>query len=233
MHLLEAFTALCQSSGKEIHARKLDEVIRLILKRMVNAKSGCGMNQFDTEFNPIPAINIKRTWNAERVRGETPDAPADTTSYGHNLELVWLLGRADEALARPRGFHDEVARRLVDHALAYGLDRTLGGVYRDGPHEGPACVKDKEWWQNCESLVGFLDAYERFNTPVYLDAFFSTWSFAKRHFINEQIGEWRQLLDREGKVISGDIGNPWKASYHTGRAMLECKTRLERLLRSR
>lgn len=230
MHLLEAFTTLYQCSGKEVHGRKLEEVIRLILGKMINTASGCGMNQFDPDFSPIPAINIKRTWNAERISGETLGAPADTTSYGHNLELVWLLGRADEALGRPLGFHDEVARRLADHGLAYGLDRTLGGVYRDGPHEGPALIMDKEWWQNCESLVGFLDAYERFGAPQYLDAFFLTWSFAKEHFINHAIGEWRQLLDRSGNVISGDIGNPWKASYHTGRAMLECKARLGRLL---
>ena len=48
MHLLEAFTTLFQCSGREIHGRKLDEVISLILKRMINKKSGCGMNQFDT-----------------------------------------------------------------------------------------------------------------------------------------------------------------------------------------
>lgn len=35
-----------------------------------------------------------------------------------------------------------------------------------------------------------------------------------------------------GKVICGDMGNPWKAIYHTGRAMLECKRRLERLIAS-
>ena len=62
-----------------------------------------------------------------------PGKAANTTSYGHNVELVWLLGRADEALARPRSSHDDVARRLVDHALTYGLDGNLGGMYRDGP----------------------------------------------------------------------------------------------------
>jgi len=55
------------------------------------------------------------------------------------------------------------------------------------------------------------------------------WSFAKAKFINREVGEWRQLLDRRGVVISGDIGNPWKAIYHTGRAMLECVERLQRL----
>jgi cellobiose epimerase len=230
MHLMEAFTTLFQCSGREIHGRKLDEVISLILDRMVNEKSGCGMNQFDVGFNPIPAINIKRTWNAERTTGEIIEKPTDTTSYGHNIELIWLLNRADEALGKPGDLHDGVARRLADHAIAYGLDANLGGVYRDGPHEGPAYVTDKEWWQNCEALIGFLDAYEHLGKDEYFDAFRKIWSFDKKYFINEKIGEWRQLLDRNGTPISADIGNPWKAIYHTGRAMLECKHRLSRLL---
>jgi cellobiose epimerase len=230
MHLMEAFTTLYQCSGKEIHGRKLDEVIRLILARMLNRKSGCGMNQFDLEFNPIPAINIKRTWNAERATGEVIEKPTDTTSYGHNIELIWLLNRADEALGRPRNLRDSVTRRLADHAISYGLDEEFGGLYRDGPHEGPAYVTDKEWWQNCEALVGFLDAYERLGDEKYFYAFQNTWSFDKKYFINPRIGEWRQLLDRAGNAISADIGNPWKAIYHTGRSMLECKARLERLL---
>jgi len=49
-------------------------------------------------------------------------------------------------------------------------------VYRDGTHEGPALVKDKEWWQNCEVLVGFLDAYERLGDEKYFDAFLRTWN---------------------------------------------------------
>ena len=159
------------------------------------------------------------------------EKPTDTTSYGHNVELVWLLGRADEALARPRSSHDDVARRLVDHALTYGLDRNLGGMYRDGPHDGPAYITDKEWWQNCESWSDSSMHTTVLAEARYFDAFHEIWEFAKKYFIDQRIGEWRQLLDRNGNVISGDIGNPWKASYHTGRAMIECKVRLERLLK--
>jgi mannobiose 2-epimerase len=197
---------------------------------MTNQESGCGMNQFDLAFNPVPAINIKRTWNAERAAGELISIPTDTTSYGHNVELVWLLNRAAEILGKPAGLYHDITAKLVDHTLEYGLDRELGGVYRDGPHQGAALVKDKEWWQNCEVLVGFLDAYEKLEDEKYFDAFYITWQFAKKYFINSEIGEWRQLLDAKGNILAGDIGNPWKAIYHTGRAMLECRQRLERIL---
>ena len=231
MHLMEAYTTLSECSEREIHRRKLEEVIEVILNRMTNKKSGCGMNQFKIDFTPIPAINIRRTWNAERATGEEISTPTDTTSYGHNVELAWLLNRAAEILGRSSDYYSNITRRLVDHAIEYGLDSEIGGVYRDGPHEGLALIKDKEWWQNSEVLVGFLDAYEKLGDEKYFYAFDITWNFDKKHFINNEVGEWRQLLSKEGKVICGDIGNPWKAIYHTGRAMLECKHRLERLLK--
>jgi mannobiose 2-epimerase len=229
MHLMEAFTTLYACSREEIHKRKLQEVIDLILTRMVHPTSGCGLNQFDLAFNPIPAINIRRTWNAERAAGEVIAQPTDTTSYGHNVELAWLLNRAAEVMGCEAGHYNAVTRKLVDHSLQYGFDHQLGGVYRDGPHEGPALVYDKEWWQNCEVLVGYLDAYETLGDERYLEAFLKTWAFDHTHMINHDVGEWRQLLNREGKIIVGDIGNPWKAIYHSGRAVMESVLRLQRL----
>ncbi len=230
MHLMEAFTTLLEGTGREIHWRKLEEVTDVIINKMINPSSGCGRNHFALDFTPIPPINIKRTWNAERETGEVIEGPLDSTSYGHNVELAWLLNRAGETLGKPRDHYADMVRRLVDHSLKYGFDYTYGGVYRDGPHEGEAIVKDKEWWQNSEVLVGYLDAYEQLGDPKYLDAFQKTWDFAHEHMIDHQVGEWRQLLDREGNVLVGDIGNPWKAFYHSGRSMMECTSRLQRLL---
>lgn len=55
MHVMEAFTTLAQCSDKEIHLRKLEEVIGVLLTKMIHPVSGCGLNQFDVDFNPIPA----------------------------------------------------------------------------------------------------------------------------------------------------------------------------------
>ena len=230
MHLMEAFTVLADATGKEIHKRKLQECIDIILTHMVNHEYGCGLNQFDINFKPIPAINIRRTWNAERATGEVVETPTDTTSYGHNVELGWLLNRATDVLGFAPDYNNELIKKLDDHSLKYGFDYELGGVYRDGVHNGPALVYDKEWWQNCEVLVGYLDAYERTGDEKYFDAFYKTWQFDKKHFINWETGEWRQLLKKDGTPLVTDVGNPWKAIYHTGRAMLECKRRLEKII---
>jgi len=229
MHLLETFTALYRATGKEIHGRKLKEVMDLIFRHMVNCEKGYGLNQFDVEFNSLPAINILRTWNAERETNEVIASPADTTSYGHNVELSWLADLAIRTLACDRAPYEETLRKLLDHALRFGLDTEYGGVYRDGIADQQVLVYDKEWWQNFESLVGFLNGYVMYGDEKYLEAFLNVWAFVRDHFIDHEVGESRQLLLRDGTPVVANMGNPWKGIYHTGRALAECLRRLERL----
>lgn len=227
MHLLESFTTLYKATGKELHGRKLQEVYDLLVRHMMNVQEGYGYNQFDIEFHQIPAINILRTWNAERESNETVAIPTDTTSYGHNVELSWLGDLALQVLGHRTDEDNAILLRLLDHALAHGYDYEHGGVYRDGVGIGDAIIKDKEWWQNFESMTGFLNGYAMTENVAYLDAFVGTWKFVRDHFMNYEIGESRQLLDREGNSIISNMGNPWKGIYHTGRALAECIRRLD------
>ncbi|RPH63318.1 MAG: N-acylglucosamine 2-epimerase [Chloroflexi bacterium] len=228
MHLMESFTTLCAASGLEIHRCKLEAQAQLITRYLVNPVTGCGRNQVDLDFNPIPAIALNRTWNAERA-GDAPVVPTDTTSYGHNVELSWLTNLAIQT----GGFDPEpyrpVLKRLLDHAVQHGVDWEVGGIYRDGIADGEALIKEKEFWQNAEVLVGFLDGYETFGDERYFGAFENVWNFVNTRMINHAVGEFRTLLDRAGQPIDANIGNPWKVAYHTGRALLECSQRLARL----
>lgn len=230
MHLMEAFDTLYAATNADVHGRKLQEVIELLLKHMINTEKGYGYNQFDAAFNRIPAINIYRTWNFERETGEVIETPTDTTSYGHNVELSWLMNQALDRLGGPSARQDAVLRRLLDHSLKHGYDYEFGGVYRDGIADGQVLVTDKEWWQNFEALVGYSNGYLRFGRQEYLKALLDTWEFDKKYFLNRAVGESRQLLSRQGQPISGNMGNPWKGIYHTGRALAETVLRLDRIL---
>ncbi len=231
MHLLEAYTTLYEASKEEIHGRKLQEVWDLIKTHMVNMEYGYGYNQFDLDFNKIPAINIKRTWNAERETNEVIAVPTDTTSYGHNVELSWLGDLALKTLGKRTQEDSELLIRALDHALAHGWDRENGGVFRDGVGNGEAVVTDKEWWQNFESLTGFLNGYVLSGDKRYLETYASLWEFDRKYFMNYEVGESRQLLDKTGKPLVSNIGNPWKGIYHTGRAFAECIKRLDALMK--
>ena len=229
LHLMESFTTLAQATGREIHRRKLKEAIGVILRHMVDHAHGCGLGQFDIEFRPVPTIGVHRMWGGDDAADGAVEMPADTTSYGLNLELGWLLNRAADVLGYPRDHYTAHLRAFVDHALRHGFDGELGGVFRLGSPGGPAFATDKEWWQNCEALVGLLDIYERTGDEAYFEAFRKTWRFAREHFVHPAAGEWRQLLRRDGTPAVAALGNPWKTIFRTGRALLECKRRLERL----
>jgi mannose/cellobiose epimerase-like protein (N-acyl-D-glucosamine 2-epimerase family) len=229
MHLMEAFTTLYLASGQEIHRRKLVEVIDLLMRYMIDHDHGCGRNQFDAKFKPIPAIAIRHTWNDER-EGDFPAEPVDTTSYGHNVELVWLMHAAlDAAGIDARDRYLKATQKLMDHAVQYGVDWKYGGIYRDGNHAGDVLVDEKEWWQQSEVLVGFLEAYAVFKDERYLDAYENCWNFIDKYMIKHDIGEWYTLLERDGTLVDANLGNPWKVCYHNGRAMMESVERLERI----
>jgi len=222
MHLLEAFTTLYQASGKEIHRRKLKEVLDVIIDHMVDRENGFGYNQFTIDFKRIPAIAIKRTWNAERETNETVDEPADTTSYGHNIELTWLADLALQKLACEREEYDALFARILHHSMAHGVDWERGGVYRDGVGCEAALVLDKEWWQNFEAMTGLLNGWRMFGEEKMAEAFLNVWQFNRDRFMNMKIGESRQMLDISGKPLVANLGNPWKGIYHTGRALAVC-----------
>jgi mannobiose 2-epimerase len=227
MHLMESFTVLYAASNRELHRRKLREIIDLITRYMIDPVALCGRNQFNLDFKPVPAITLARTWKAER-QGAKPATPVDTTSYGHNLELIWLMHLALETSGADLRPYWELWSGVAQNALHYGVDWEYGGIYRDGNSRGPT-ILDKEFWQHAEALVGFLDAYELFGDDKYLEAFERIWNFVAEHMIVEEVGEWRTLLDRAGRPLDAGIGNPWKVAYHTGRAMIECTERLERI----
>lgn len=231
MHLLEAFTTLYQASGKEIHGRKLREVLDVIIDHMVDRENGFGYNQFTADFTRIPAIAIKRTWNAERETNESIDEPADTTSYGHNIELTWLADLALRVLGCDRSGYDELFERILNHSMTHGVDWTNGGVYRDGIGNGDALVLDKEWWQNFEAMTGLLNGCRLFGDEKMADAFLNVWQFVRDKFMNMEVGESRQMLSVTGEPIVSNLGNPWKGIYHTGRALAVCLENFERMER--
>jgi cellobiose epimerase len=231
LHLLEAFTELYRLTGEPKHERRLREVRTLIRTRMVDHETGAGGMQYSLDFQPIPPAVIDRTWIAERPsqQHERTEKPARVTSYGHNLELAWLLAEADDALAEVDASRDVIAD-LARHALSHGYDPVYGGVWREGLADGAVTDRDKEFWQNAEALPGFLAAYQATRDEKFFVAFLGTWNFARAHLVHPDFGEWMIRASESGDPMVTDLGNPWKNAYHTGRAAMESVRRIDRIL---
>jgi mannose/cellobiose epimerase-like protein (N-acyl-D-glucosamine 2-epimerase family) len=227
LHLMEAYTNLSLASGREIHRRRLAELVDVLAHRMVDPKSGAGWNQFDLAYKPLQPAGIYKMWDPA-ARRASMSGPVDLTSYGHNAETAWLLHRALDVVGQHPEAFLSVIRGLLDHTLNHGVDWQCGGVFRYGRFSGPPTVEDKDFWPQAECLVAFLDGYRLFGEPRFLEAFLSIWSFVRDRMIATGVGEWRSLLNRRGEVIDPSTGQPWKDGYHTGRCLVECI----RLLRS-
>lgn len=161
------------------------------------------------------------------------DLPLDHVSFGHDIETAWLLLDAVDRLGRPEDPRTaEVARRLVDHTLAAGWDRTRGGVFEAGVYRSGTCQilrPVKPWWAQAEALAGLTvmstagRAWHReYRAPVE-----RIWAYIRAHLIDWQYGGWyREALDRSPDAATAPKAAPWKTNFHDARALMLAADRM-------
>ncbi len=229
MHLMEAFTNLYEATGSRIYHERTCEIINLIRERILHPDFGTGVAQFSLDWQPLRQILFADVWGADRDTEEDEGRPLNNTSFGHNVEFAWLLQHSVYLLELDQAEFLPVYKRLYDHAAEYGIDWQNGGVYCEGPNDGPAREKNKEFWQQAESLVGFLDAYLLFKDERYLDAYENVHRFVMDHVINHKVGEWYPLFDENNNRLWDYMAHAWKINYHTVRSMIQAEKRLLKL----
>jgi len=228
MHLMEAFTTLFEKSGKSIHRRKLQEIIEILIKRILHSEYATGIPQFRRDWQVAPQIKFDIVWGWDRfAEGGAKTNAEDNTSYGHNAEFAWLLNRALTVMGQDKKPYLKIIKKQLDHAFENGIDRKFGGVYVEGSHSGTVYDREKEFWQQAEVMIGMLDGCILFDTDKYWPAYENVHRFVFDKMINHKTGEWWPLLTREGQPIWTHMSHSWKVNYHTIRCMVECVKRLE------
>ncbi|HNT88704.1 MAG TPA: AGE family epimerase/isomerase [Candidatus Hydrogenedentes bacterium] len=230
MHLMEAFTNLYEATGVIGYKEDTEYVINLIFEHMVHPKHGTGIAQFTLDWQPVRAIIFDNVWGSDRDAAEDEGRPLDNTSYGHNVEFGWLLKHAIDICGLDLEAFKPRIRKLYDHCVQYGIDWEGGGVFCEGPHDGPARERNKEFWQQAETLIAMLDGFEIFGDEKFLDAYENMHGFVMDYVINHEVGEWFPLFDEDNNLLWDYMGHAWKINYHTVRSMIECDRRLNRLL---
>jgi mannobiose 2-epimerase len=210
IHLLEALAALSRVDRRPVVMDRLRELLTVVRDKI--AVEPGALNLYLTpDWRAIPAHD----------------------SFGHDVETAYLLVEAAEALGVPEDARTwEVARLLVDHALDWGWDADHGGFYDKGESFGnPAWDRTKVWWTEAEGLNALLVMDHKFGrqTDRYRTAFHKQWDFIDKHLLDPEHGGWYSETTREGKLIGdGAKAGPWKANYHTSRAMMNVATLLAR-----
>jgi mannobiose 2-epimerase len=207
--LLEALATLYDVSGDSQVKGRVNELLDIFADKIVDTQIGYGRYYFNDDWTV-----------ADR------DGDSRQCEYGLDLEASWLMTEAAQRMGRQ---NEEKIKRaslaLVDHALKYGFDPAHGGVYRTGAATELASNRNMEWWQQCEAIVAFENAFQLTGDPKYWQAFNLESQFFMDRFVDHQYGEVYTALFQDGRTDDTKV-DPWKAPYHVTRACLEIISRL-------
>lgn len=207
--LLEALATLYDVSGDAQVKSRVNELLDIFANKIIDTQIGYGRYYFNDDWSV-----------ADR------DGDSRQCEYGLDLEASWLITEAAQRVGRQ---NDASIRRatlaLVDHALRYGFDTAHGGIYRTGAASEPASNRNMEWWQQCEAMVAFENAYQLTGDPKYWQAFNLESHFFMDHFVDHQYGEVYTAIYQDGRIDATKV-DPWKAPYHVTRVCLEIISRL-------
>jgi mannobiose 2-epimerase len=207
IHILEAYTNLLRvwpDAGLRANQR---ELIAMTIQHIINPA------------NHHLILFMKDDW--------TP--VSDAVSYGHDIELSWLLVEAagvvgdPDLIAQVKPISLDIARAT----LAEGVDPDGGVINEGGPHGYTNTSKD--WWPQAEAVVGFLNAFQLSGDPAYLKASRHSWEFIQAKFLDRVHGDWFESVERDGTPIPLPKVSLWKCPYHTGRSCMEVIERVHEL----
>lgn len=211
LHLIEAYTELYRVSGNKKVLERLIFQLKLTYGRIYDKDGSKLLVFFDKEMNVI----------------------GDIHSYGHDIEATWLLDRACDVIAdsgsedfvklgeKISGMNRKIVRSIADIAFKEG------SVLNE--RENDKINTWRIWWVQAESVVGFLNAYQRYGDSEYEHISRSVWNYIKEKIIDRREGgEWYSQVDENGTPADFKPAvDPWKCPYHNGRMCLEVIERLE------
>jgi mannobiose 2-epimerase len=205
LHLLESYTSLYRVWKDPVLKEKLENLINIFLEKIIDNK----------RYHLISFM--ERDW--------TPASNID--SYGHDIESSWLLCEAAAVLGnsdlekRVR----EVSIKIAD-AAAEGL-LPDGGMLTEKNLETGEVRPVRSWWEQSETVVGYLNAWEITGNNKYLDRTVLCWEFIRNHFIDYKNGGWFSNINADGTPGRSDKAGFWICPYHNGRMALEVIERIK------
>ncbi len=205
LHVFEAYTELYRVSKDEQVKSRLMWIMDVLAEKVYSPEKKQLLVFFDKDYNSI----------------------IDLHSYGHDIETAWLIDRGVEVLGE-----QEYVDKMTP--ITKALTQNIYEVAFDGHSLSNECERgvvdtNRVWWVQAETIVGFLNGYEKDSSKTYLkEAAESVWQYIKDYVIDKRDGsEWYWLVRQDGSPVEGEpIVEPWKCPYHNGRMCMEVIRRL-------
>ena len=199
LHLIEAYTELLKAGKNPRVESRLRFLLSQVSDKVFDADNDMLKVFFDTKLEVI----------------------GDIHSYGHDIEATWLIDLACETIGdkelieKFKNLNLRISENIYNLAYEDGALNTE----RDKEH----IEKKRVWWVQAESVVGFINAYQKSGNKKYLDVAKEIWEYIKVGMIDKREGsEWFNEVGFDGKPFEHkEIVGPWKCPYHNGRMCLE------------
>ena len=202
LHVFEGYSGLFQA----VQFPELEKAMRRILDIYMDDIYDPDLHRqkvfFDKEYNSI----------------------IDLYSYGHDIESSWLIDwgcklLGDAALSERIGKINSTLAQAIyqnayrDHSVINECERGINDLTR-------------VWWVQAESVLGFVNEYEKSGDHKYAAAAADVWHYICDKLVDKREGsEWFWSVDNDGRPFHKPIVEPWKCPYHNGRMCLELMRR--------
>lgn len=204
LHILEAYTGLYRIwPDYDLH-NQLRNLILLFIDKIVDSSTG-HLNLFFDE-----------DWTCK----------SEMFSYGHDIEASWLLYEAALVL-NDDDILDAVTPVSVKiaGAAAEGLQPDGGMIYEWDKQTGHI-DRDRHWWVQSETVVGYLNAFELTGDEKYYNIAIRSFDYIRENLVDRINGEWHWSIRDDGTVNrKDDKAGFWKCPYHNSRMCIEIQKR--------
>ncbi|MBO4591049.1 MAG: AGE family epimerase/isomerase, partial [Eubacterium sp.] len=156
LHVMEAYTELYRVLGEDGRAdevrAKLTEILEIFRSKVFDSTKQRLEVFFDKEYNSL--LNLH--------------------SFGHDIEAAWLIDRTVDVLNYKGTEHDmsDITDILTNKIYECAYD----GTSVPAESENGKVLCDRIWWVECESVIGFINGYNKDKKRVdYLNAAYNVW----------------------------------------------------------
>lgn len=207
LHIMEAYANLYRVSGDKEVGDRLKNLIGIFLDKIIDKKSSHLICFMDRSWKSTSTID----------------------SYGHDIESSWLLYEAAHLLNDPKLLSRVKETSIkIANAAAEGLQKN-GSMLSDKDNSTGHVRTQLSWWEQAETIVGYLNAFELTGNEAYLDNSVKCWEYTRQHFVDAKNGGWYSSVSESGEPGRGDKAGFWVCPYHNGRMCMEVIERVKGL----
>lgn len=205
LHIMEAYANLYRVWPDERIKERLANLVNIFLNRIIDKDTYHLICFMERDWDPVGSID----------------------SYGHDIEASWLLYEAAHLLGDPKLITrvKDVSLNIAD-AASEGL-MSDGSMLTEKDNTTGHVSTRRSWWEQAETVVGYLNAFELSGDKAYLQKVMNSWDYIKNHFIDHKNGGWHSYVTESGEPGHGDKAGFWICPYHNGRMCLEVIERIK------